>query len=131
MLYQFKKHFQLANWSWISMALGNFQMFFFFTKTRVSWTQPSCVSDKWYHQWLFVLPLFILIVSQGEFVSSVSKYLLDLLKRTLSTPGLKKTPQIDLVYTCNTKNQNIARSVQSYLLILYTQEYFAWLLEIS
>ena len=64
-------------------------------------------------------------------MSSVSKYLLDLLKRTLSTPGLKKTPQIDLVYTCNTKNQNIARSVQSYLLILYTQEYFAWLLEIS
>ena len=41
----------------------------------------------------------------------VGNDLLDLLNRTLSTPGSKKSSQIDLVSTCNTKNQNTARSV--------------------
>ena len=34
------------------------------------------------------------------------------MKRTLSTLVRKKTSQTDLVYTCNTNNQNLARSVR-------------------
>ena len=41
----------------------------------------------------------------------VGNDLLNLLKRTLSTLGRKKSSQIDLVYTCKPKNQNIVRSV--------------------
>ena len=77
----------------------------FITKSRVILTQTSCVSDKWCYQWLFVLPLFISIASP------VGNDLLDLLRRTLSTLGSKKSSQIDLVYTCNTKIQITARSV--------------------
>ena len=44
-------------------------------------------------------------------MDAVGNGLLDLLKRILSTLGSKKSSQIDLVYTCNTKIRNTVRSV--------------------
>ena len=44
-------------------------------------------------------------------MDTVGNDLLELLERTLSTLGSKKSSQIDLVYIFNTKIQNTARSV--------------------